>query len=122
MDSIRALFNLFFSLTMFLLFFVAAEAMGAMRDPTRPPSYRGSFQSESLDREFKISAIFFGEKNKSVIIEDILFTVGDKVSGYTITAINRDSVELRDKNGEFKFVMPHPKIKTPVKKEIKSEK
>lgn len=97
-----------------------ASVENSLKDPTMPASYNSEkISSEVPNSDIIITAIFLskdGKNSKAVIIGGHRFTVGEKVSGLEITAIDADNITLKKENGEkFKVFMPVAVVKQPIK-------
>jgi hypothetical protein len=110
------MFILILSLLGFLLNAYAEEV--ALRDPTQPPAYKHiSTNSNISSNDLNITAIFAG-KNPRVMIGNNFYTLGDKISDATITAIDADGITLKNEDGEeTKVAMLLPTVKTPTTKQ-----
>ena len=90
-----------------------------LRDPTQPASYAETTITNVPHSDIIISAIFANNTDhKIVIIGDHIFTIGEKISGSTIVAIDTKGITLKKSDGsEFRVELPYPTIKIPTKKQ-----
>ena len=94
------------------ILFPEAYAENAPRDPTQPPSYSDDIATEIPNSDIKITAIFVGKDRKIVMIGNHSFTIGEKVSGLIITAIDANGITLKNGDGsELRVIMPYSTIK-----------
>lgn len=81
-----------------------------LTDPTRPPDY----ESTSTQGGFKLESILIAASRRITVINGQFLHVGDEISGFTVTAINPQSVQLKSAEGEITLQI----IKEPVKKAV----
>ncbi|WP_370981433.1 hypothetical protein [Agaribacterium sp. ZY112] len=78
-----------------LLLMLAVDAFAQaaeLRDPTRPLNYRpAKIQSVNLE----LQAVFIRTSGNSAIINGRSLELGQRISGWTLTNIKRNSVQLR---------------------------
>lgn len=84
----------------------------SLRDPTQPQSPKNT-TTVKPNNELRIDAILSGKNRKMVIIENNLFTVGDRILNYTITSIDSYAIKLKSEHDEFEVAMPYSNIKSP---------
>ena len=94
-------------------------AAGALHDPTQPPGM-GYKYDETLNPasmyNYRIDGIFIGKDKKMAIINGQRVSVGDKIFNINVIDIDKNSVRLKDENGEFVISMNNAVIKTIRKK------
>lgn len=82
-------------------------------DPTRPPDIRTSDSKKLADTgPLHLSAVFLYPNRRIAIISGQLAKVGDQIGAYTITNIQRDTVELKGSEESPVNLMLLPTIKT----------
>lgn len=103
-----------FFLFLFCIFAIPL-AHANLHDPTCPPgmnpSYGGAFGSD-----LQIKSIMISPHKRTVVIGDRHLTIGDKIMGARIVAIDKDTVTLQGKNGRFTVAMFHPIVKNFISK------
>jgi hypothetical protein len=97
-----------------ILFGLATFAYAALHDPTCPPGMTQPHNG-SARGDLQIQSIIITAHKKTVIIGDRHLTIGDKIMGAKIVAIDQDTVTLQGQSGKFTIALFHPIIKTPVK-------
>jgi MSHA biogenesis protein MshK len=92
-------FKIAFSLNLWLLAFsVTNTLMAAELDPTKPFEYSGAMVGQENSKNgFVLSSIVHGEGIHTAIINENIYQLFDYIGEYQITAINSDSVILRNK-------------------------
>ncbi|KPJ68030.1 MAG: hypothetical protein AMJ43_01035 [Coxiella sp. DG_40] len=103
-----------FLLLLFCVFLVPF-AYADMRDPTCPPGMNSSY-AETFASDLQIKSIIILPHKRSVVIGDRHLTIGDKIMGASIVAIDKDTVTLQGKNGRFTIAMFHPIVKNFISK------
>jgi len=103
----------------FIYFFlIHTSAFCALHDPTQPPGMSGLLD-QTLNPgsmyNLHIDAIFLGHNKKISIINGQRVSVGDKIFNIDVVDIYKNSVRLKDENGEFIISMINSVTKTPAK-------
>ena len=101
---------------------IHAESHGRLIDPTRPQGWRASEKAstqpegQSLEA-LKLQGTYSLEGERSAIISGQRVTVGDRVSGAEVIAINKDRVMLRVAGETVGLASLIPEVKSPVNPE-----
>ena len=104
--------NYLIALTLMLALGGAASAGEPLRDPTRPV-YLDAERTGPSDRapRFNVSAIFVSEVRRIAVLNGRTVTIGDRVDGATITAIEQDRVRLAYGGRTFSAELKTPRIR-----------
>jgi len=98
-------FKIAFSLNLLLLAFIVTNTvMAAELDPTKPFEYSGTMVGqEGIKNGFVLSSIVHGEGIHTAIINKKIYQLFDYIGEYKVSAINSDSVILRNKTERLKL-------------------
>jgi len=92
---------------------LATFAYANLHDPTCPPGMTQPYNG-STRGDLQIKSIMITANEKTVIIGGRHLTIGDKIMGAKIVAIDQDTVTLQGTSGKFTIALFHPIVKTPV--------
>ncbi len=83
------------------LFLSTSNASEKLADPTRPEFASAVSPQEPTVKQtnLNLSAIFIKNNQRSAIISDSLYQVGDTFSGHKVVAIEKTSVLLKNNDG-----------------------
>jgi len=90
-------------------------AYAKFHDPTCPPGMSQPYNGTTKG-DLQIKSIMITPNEKTVIIGDRHLTIGDRIMGARIIAINQNTVTLQGTNGKFTIAMFHPIVKNEVTK------
>jgi len=82
-----------------------ARAMNSTDDPTRPPDARPIPQNVTKSQAHKsrhgwwLSSILISAQRRSAIIDNVVVTLGDRIHGARVVAIENDRVRLHGARG-----------------------
>jgi|TARA_B100000767_G_C19717947_1_gene515833 MSHA biogenesis protein MshK len=114
-------FKIAFSLNLLLLAFTVAKTSSAAElDPTKPFEYSGAIiGQENSNNGFVLSSIVHGDGIHTAVINKNIYQLFDYIGEYKITAINSDSVILRNKSERLKLnIFKHTGFKSKVIKNM----
>ena len=115
------MFKIAFTLNLLLLAFsVTNTLMAAELDPTKPFGYSGAMVGqENYKNGFVLSSIVHGEGIHTAVINENVYQLFDYIGEYQITAINSDSVILRNKTELLRLnIFKHTGFKSKVIKNM----
>lgn len=84
--------------TMLILLGISAAQADTLRDPTRPGHGAVAISSAAadIDTSLTLNSVVKAEASSYAVINNKIFSLGDRVQGVTITAIDTISVSLSD--------------------------
>lgn len=90
-----------------LVFLVASSCASALNDPTRPSAYRPVEGAQTLTLE----SVLVGNDRKIAVINGSVVTEGERVKGFAVIEIRKDSVKGRS-NGKIVILnLDHTEIR-----------
>ncbi|MEH6557951.1 MAG: hypothetical protein V7459_01215 [Oceanicoccus sp.] len=90
-----------------LVFVVASSCASALNDPTRPSTYHPTAGAQTLTLE----SVLIGSDRKIAVINGSVVTEGERVKGFAVIEIRKDSVKGRS-NGKIVILnLDHTEIR-----------
>jgi MSHA biogenesis protein MshK len=98
-----------YSFFLFLLLSIDVMASGEpLVDPTQPLNYRAkavSVEKKQRPALPKLQSILLSGEQRKAIVNNQLYTAGEKVNGYLITRIDKNTVLLRYNNRTYQLTL-----------------
>ena len=100
-----------------LIAIMATSVTAALDDPTRPPgnaaSKAASRQVENQTRRWELSSTLVSPGRRTAVLNGYVVSVGDRIAGATVLAIEPNRVRIKDRGREVTLVMLNQQVKTP---------
>ena len=102
-STLRFALSVFVAL-LFSTFIIVVRAQSeSMRDPTLPASFNK--QQQGANNGLRLSLIRVGQASKHAVINGRVVEKGDSISGYRVTAIEKQSVQLKGSQGHLTLTL-----------------
>ncbi len=96
--------------------FAAGAAMATpLSDPTRPPTAQAVSSHKAVRKQprWTLSSTLVSAQRRTAVINDRVVSVGEKINGARVMAIDSDSVHLRRRGSDITLVLLRKNVKRP---------
>ena len=97
------------------LFTAGAATATPLNDPTRPPTAQTVTSHKAVRKQprWTLSSTLVSAQRRTAVINDRVVSVGEKINGARVLAIQPDSVRLRRHGSDITLVLLKKNVKRP---------